>query len=75
MSQLKGTNGLNPIQIGLLRMFDRNIPDEDIIEIKQVLVEHLSKQLLAEVDKVIADKNITDSDFSDLETEHFRTKN
>ncbi len=75
MGQLKSTNGLNPIQIGLLRMFDRNIPNEDIIEIKQVLVEHLSKQLLAEVDKTIVDKKITDSDFSDLETKHFRTKN
>lgn len=39
------------MQIGLLRMFDRNIPETDIREIKQVLVKHLSKQLLDDLIK------------------------
>lgn len=73
MSHLKSTSGLNPIQIGLLRMFDRNIPEEDIVEIKQVLVEYLSKQLLEEVDQVIVEKNITETEFRALEETHFRT--
>lgn len=60
---------LNEVQIGLLRMFDRNIPENDIREIKQVLVKHLSKQLLDEVDRVVEEKGITDADFKRLETE------
>ena len=74
MSHSKNINGLNPIQIGLLRMFDRNIPNEDIIEIKDVLVHHLNNQLLEEVDKVIVEKKITDADFVELEKKHFRSK-
>jgi hypothetical protein len=37
------------------------------------LVEYLSKQLLDEVDKVIVEKNITDTEFRALEETHFRT--
>ncbi len=74
MSQNIQQTGLNEVQVGLLRMFDRNIPEADVREIKQVLVKHLSKQLLDEVDRVVEQKGITDADFRKLETEHFRTK-
>jgi hypothetical protein len=74
MNQNIQHTGLNEVQIGLLRMFDRNIPETDIREIKQVLVKHLSKQLLEEVDKVVEEKGITEANFKRLETEHFRTK-
>ena len=50
-------------------MFNRNIPETDIREIKQVLVKHLSKQLLDEVDRVVEEKGITEADFKRLETE------
>ncbi|MBC7409029.1 MAG: hypothetical protein H7339_11625 [Arcicella sp.] len=50
-------------------MFDRNIPETDIREIKQVLVKHLSKQLLDEVDKVVEEKGITEANFKRSETE------
>lgn len=46
-------SGLNELQIGLLRMFERNVPDDDIREIKRVLVKHLSQQMLNEVDAVM----------------------
>jgi len=42
---MKQTAGLNDIQIGLLRMFDRKIPDEEVLEIKEELVKHLSEKL------------------------------
>ncbi len=74
MRQTFQNTGLNEIQIGLLRMFDRNIPEKDIREIKHVLVKHLSQQLLDEVDRVVVEKGITEADFKKLETEHFRTK-
>jgi hypothetical protein len=61
--------GLNEVQIGLLRMFDRNIPETDIQEIKQVLVKHLSKQLLDEVDRVVEEKGIMEADFKRLKME------
>jgi hypothetical protein len=66
MSQNIQHTGLNEVQIGLLRMFDRNIPENDIQEIKQVLVKHLSKQLLDEVSRVVEEKGITEEDFKRL---------
>ena len=66
--------GLNDIQIGLLRMFDRKIPDEEVLEIKKVLVDHLSNKLFNEVEHVVAEKNISQQDYLALETEDLRTK-
>ena len=68
------STGLNDIQIGLLRMFDRKIPDNEVLEIKKVLTKHLSSKLFDEVDRVVEEKGIQESNFSKLESEHLRTK-
>lgn len=67
-------SGLNEVQIALLRMFNRNIPDEELLEIRRVLVNHLSQRLFDEVDKVVAEKGITDADYKQLEHNDLRTK-
>ena len=68
------STGLNDIQISLLRMFDRKIPDNEVLEIKKVLTKHLSSKLFDEVDRVVEEKGIQESNFSKLESEHLRTK-
>lgn len=65
---------LNDIQISLLRMFDREIPDEEVLEIKKVLVSHLSDKLLEEVDRAVNEKNISSVDYAALEVSDLRTK-
>jgi hypothetical protein len=67
-------SGLNELQIALLRMFSHNIPDEEILEIRRILVSHLSERLLSEVDVVVAEKGIAETDYTLLESAHFRTK-
>ena len=67
-------SGLNEVQIALLRMFNRNIPDEELLEIRRVLANHLSQRLFDEVDKVVAEKGITDADYKQLEYTDLRTK-
>ena len=74
MKNTKISTGLNDIQIGLLRMFDRQIPDDEVLEIKKVLTKHLSKKLFAEVDRVIEEKGISEKDFDKLESDDLRTK-
>lgn len=73
MKTAMSTAGLNDIQIGLLGMFDRKIPDDEVLEIKKVLTKHLSSKLFDEVDRVVEEKDIQKSDFSKLELEHLRT--
>ena len=67
------STGLNDIQIGLLRMFDRKIPDNEVLEIKKVLTKHLSSKLFDEVDRAVKEKDIQESDFIKLESEDLRT--
>ena len=74
MKNTKISTGLNDIQIGLLRMFDRQIPDDEVLEIKKVLTKHLSEKLFTEVDRVIEEKGISEKDFDKLESDDLRTK-
>jgi hypothetical protein len=54
---------LNDLQISLLRLFDREMTEEQILSLKQVLVQHYDKLLKAELEKVIAEKGYTQADF------------
>ncbi len=54
---------LNPIQISLLRLFDRGLTDEQILELRRVLVQHYSVMLRQEVDRIVDQKNYTTGDF------------
>ena len=57
---------LNPLQVSLLRLFNRPMSDEETIELKRVLVKHYSDMLKKEVSKVVAEKGYTRQDFEDM---------
>jgi hypothetical protein len=54
---------LNPIQISLLRLFERGISDEDTLELRRVIVAHLSKKMLAEVERIDNERGYTAEDY------------
>jgi hypothetical protein len=67
MSEIQAQNiGLNPIQISLLRLFNRPMPDEEVLTLKRILVKHYSKQLNEELDKVVIEKGYTQADFDSM---------
>ena len=72
-SQNVSYNGLNEVQIGLLQMFSRPMSTEQTLKIKRAIVNFLSDELDEEVEKVVAEKGITDSDFEKLRKQHQRT--
>ena len=53
---------LNSLQISLLRLFERGMSDEEILEIRRVLVTHMSKKLLEEVERVNKERGYTAAD-------------
>jgi len=57
---------LNPLQISLLRLFNRPMSDEETLELKRLLVKHYSAMLKTEVSKVVAEKGYTQKDFDDM---------
>ena len=57
---------LNPLQVSLLRLFNRPMSDEETLELKRLLVKHYSAMLKKEVSKVVIEKGYTRQDFEDM---------
>ena len=53
---------LNGLQISLLRLFERGMSDEEVLELRRVLVAHMSQKLLAEVERVNEERGYTAAD-------------
>ena len=58
--------GLNEVQVSLLRLFSRPMSDNEVKELKRLLVSHYSEQLRAEVNMVVSEKGYTQKDFDDM---------
>jgi hypothetical protein len=54
---------LNPIQVSLLRLFERGMSDEDTLELRRVIVAHLSKKMLAEVERIDEERGYTAEEY------------
>ncbi|QPH41702.1 hypothetical protein [Pedobacter endophyticus] len=57
---------LNPLQVSLLRLFNRPMTESEILELKRVMVNHYSGFLEKEVTKVAEDKGYTQDDFDNI---------
>jgi hypothetical protein len=57
---------LNPVQVSLLRLFNRPMTEQETLEVKRLLVKHYSKLLKNEVNKVVAEKGYTQEDFDNM---------
>lgn len=73
MGNIINNVGLNDVQVGLLRMFNRPMSQEESTEIKDLLSQHYANKLFDEVDRVVAEKGITEADYEKLRHEHQRT--
>ena len=54
---------LNGLQISLLRLFERGMSDEEVLELRRVLVAHMSKKLLDEVERIDNERGYTAEDY------------
>jgi hypothetical protein len=57
---------LNPVQISLLRLFNRPMSEKETLEIRNLLVDHYSEILKHEVNKAISEKGYTSEDLDNL---------
>lgn len=73
METLDNKSGLNEIQINLLRMFDGYIPLQNVLEVKNLIVDYLSQKLLDNVDSIVEEKGISKREYDNLETRPYRT--
>ena len=54
---------LNNLQISLLRLFERGMSDEEVLELQRVLVAHMSQKMLAEVERIDSERGYTAEDY------------
>jgi hypothetical protein len=64
---------LSNIQLELLKLFSRDIKENDLKEIKRLIVKYLSNKLSNEADKVWEDNNWTNEDMDKFLKTHMRT--
>jgi hypothetical protein len=56
----------NEAQISLLRLLNRQITEQEVVEIKDLLVNYFDKKLKTQVEIDIAEKGINETDFEAL---------
>ena len=57
------------MQLTLLRMFSRPMSEEETLQLRDLLTNYYSEKLLANVDQVVADRDITEADYEKLRQE------
>lgn len=57
---------LNPVQVSLLRLFNRPMSEKETLEIRNLLVAHYSEILKEEVEKAIKEKGYAQEDLDNL---------
>ncbi len=66
---------LNEIQLMLLKLFSRNMSDQEISEIRDLLLDYLDRKLQNQVEKDILKKGISQTDLDEVLNQSQRTKN
>ena len=63
---------LNKIQREILKLFSNNQSEEDLKEIKSLLIGYLSDKVVREADKISNAKQYTQETFKKWKLDHFR---
>jgi hypothetical protein len=57
---------LNEVQVSLLRLFNRSMPQEEILELRDLIVNHYAMRLQKAISKDVEEKGYTQKDFDDM---------
>jgi hypothetical protein len=66
---------LNPTQMMLLKLFNRNMTEQETEEIQALILNHLDAKMQAQLDIDIQEKGITQEDLDAVLNNSQRTKN
>ena len=66
------SNSLNDTQLEILKLFSHEQSEEDLQEIKSLLIAYLSDKVVREADKAFDEKNYTHTILDKWKREHFR---
>lgn len=73
MKQIEVNSPLNSYQLEILKLFSRDLDDNDLIEIKRLIVKYLAQKITRMADEVWEEKKWTNEDMNRLLNTHKRT--
>ena len=65
---------LTNVQLELLKLFQYNLPEKQLVEIKNILAKYFAKTATEEMDKLWIENNWTNDTMKDWANEHLRKK-
>ncbi len=73
MNPVQLNTPLNRHQLEILKLFTRNLDDNDLLAIKRLIVQYLADKITKKVDEIWEDKEWTNADMERLLHTHKRT--
>lgn len=71
---MEAAGKLTNVQIELLKLFQYNLPEKQLAEIKNILAKYFTKTATAEMDKLWEDNDWNNDIMKDWANEHLRKK-
>jgi len=65
---------LTNVQLEILKLFQYNLPEQQLVEIKNILAKYFAKTATDEMDKLWIENNWTNDTMKDWASEHLRKK-
>jgi hypothetical protein len=71
---MEATGKLTNVQIELLKLFQYDLPEQQLVEIKNMLAKYFAKTATAEMDRLWEENNWTNQTMNDWANDHLRKK-
>jgi hypothetical protein len=74
MNNMEATGKLTNVQLELLKLFQYNLPDNQLNDIKEMLARYFAKSASNEMDKLWDNNNWDENTIESWKNEHLRKK-
>jgi hypothetical protein len=65
--------GFSNLQLELLKLYSNGVSDQQLIEIKWLLGKYFAEKATVDMDQIIKEKGLTESDIVERSKEHHRS--
>jgi hypothetical protein len=71
---MEATKGLTNLQLELVKLFSFEVSEDQLKELKQILVDYFASKITEDMDKLFEENNWDESKIEEWSSEHMRTK-
>jgi hypothetical protein len=71
---MEATKGLTNLQLELVKLFSFEVSEDQLKELKQILVNYFASKITEDMDKLFEENNWEEGKIEEWSREHMRTK-